>query len=97
MELHNIPNKARNYRSLRLSDYLRHLPEEVRQRTIDVLFLEESEAVGPGQWVDNGGVMVLATVLYLQRDILVYSQTSADTEEVSVTRIEGRGRLQASL
>ena len=71
----------------------------MRQNTISVLFNGKSRGLSDlasrqrkdGQWVDNGGVMVLATALYLQRDILVYSQTSADTEELSVTRIEGRG------
>ena len=43
-----------------------------------------------GDWVDNAGVMGLHTALYLARDIEVHSQTS-DTEEVYLTRIDGRG------
>ena len=34
--------------------------------------------------------MVLATALYLGRDIHVFSQADADTNELSITRIEGR-------
>ena len=45
-----------------------------------------------GQWVDDRGVMVLATAIYLGRDILLYSPaTTSATTEVSVTKIEGRG------
>ena len=41
--------------------------------------------------MDNAGVMVLATALYLARDIQLYSQTSGDTQELSLTMIDGRG------
>ena len=44
--------------------------------------------------MDNAGVMVLATALYLGRDIQLYSQAPAatkDTNELSITRIDGRG------
>ena len=44
--------------------------------------------------MDNAGVMVLATALYLGRDIQIYSPApavTADTNELSVTRIDGRG------
>ena len=43
-----------------------------------------------GNWVENAGVVVLHSALYLARDIEVHSQTS-DTEEVYLTRIDGRG------
>ena len=34
--------------------------------------------------------MVLATALYLGRDIQVFSPATTDTNELSITRIEGR-------
>ena len=34
--------------------------------------------------------MVLATALYLGRDIQVFSPAPADTNELSITRIDGR-------
>ena len=67
---------------------------------IDVVFLGKKRGLADlasrqrkdGQWVDNTGVMVLATALYLGRDIHLYSPTETSaTSEVSTTRIEGRG------
>ena len=41
-----------------------------------------------GQWVDNTGVMVLATALYLARNIHIYSYGSSHSD-FSLTKIEG--------
>ena len=102
VEFLNIPGKVRNFRAIRLEvcDFLRHLPDDIKQTTIEVVFKGKSGGLSDlasrqrkeGQWVDDTGVMVLATAPYLGRDIHLYSpSTTSATSEVSTTRIEGRG------
>ena len=64
---------------------------------IDVVFLGKKRGLSDlasrqrkdGQWVDNTGVMVLSTALYLSRNIHLYSYASTTTNEVSLTKIDG--------
>ena len=72
---------------------------------IDVVFLGKKRGLADlasrqrkdGQWVDNTGVMVLATALYLGRNIHLYSYASTTTNEVSLTKIDGGEKASGSL
>ena len=84
--IQNIPDKARNHRALRLEvcDHVNKLQEDIIERTIDNLFNGKERGLSElvarqrraGQWVDNNGIMVMATALYLGRNIHLYSYPS---------------------
>jgi len=100
--LHDIPNKPRNHKSMRLevSNHLKNLPDQVKEDTINVVYQGRPRGLKDlasrqrkaGQWVDNTGVMVLATAHYLGRNIHLYGYpTSSDSQTrlFSLTSIEG--------
>jgi len=102
---HQIPNKPRNHKSMRLevSNHLKNLPEQVKEDTINVVYLGRVKGLSDlgsrqrkaGQWVDNTGVMVMATAHYLERNIHLYGYpTGSETMSrlFSLTRIEGGGQ-----
>ena len=73
------------------------MPEDIQKNMIDVVFVGKKRGLfdlahrqrKDGQWVDDTGVMVLATALYLGRNIHIYSYASQTTNEVSLTKIDG--------
>jgi len=100
--LHKIPNKPRNHKSMRLevSNHLKHLPTQVKEDTVNVVYQGRAKGLTDlasrqrkaGQWVDNMGVMVLATAHYLGRNIHLYgypTSTEHQSRLFSLTRIEG--------
>lgn len=102
---HQIPNKPRNHKSMRLevSNHVKNLPEQVKEDTINVVYLGKPKGLTglasrqrkAGQWVDNTGVMVMATAHYLERNIHLYGYpTGSETMSrlFSLTRIEGGGQ-----
>ena len=72
------------------------MPEDIQKNMIDVVFVGKKRGLADlatrqrkdGQWVDNTGVMVLATALYLGRNIHLYSY-GAKESEFSLTKIDG--------
>ena len=96
--LHEIPDKPSTHRSLRLavSNFLKDLPDEVKNNTVDIIFNGKRRGLADlayrqrklGQLVDDNGVMVMATSLYMGRDIDVYSARE-DGRGCSVTKIDG--------
>eukprot|EP00090_Calanus_glacialis_P025349 TRINITY_DN39582_c0_g1_i1.p1 TRINITY_DN39582_c0_g1~~TRINITY_DN39582_c0_g1_i1.p1 ORF type:complete len:984 (-),score=341.52 TRINITY_DN39582_c0_g1_i1:173-3124(-) len=102
---HQISNKPRNHKSMRLevSNHLKNLPEQVKEDTINVVYMGRPKGLTglasrqrkAGQWVDNTGVMVMATAHYLERNIHLYGYpTGSETMSrlFSLTRIEGGGQ-----
>jgi len=99
---HQIPHKPRNHKSMRqeVCNHLKNLPDQVKEDTINVLYQGKSTGLSSlasrqrkdGQWVDNAGVMVMATALYLERNIHLYGYpTGSETQSrlFSLTKIEG--------
>jgi len=97
LELHEIPDQPSTHKKLRLeiSNFLLHLPDNVMQTTVDVVFKGKKAGLKnlayrqkkPGQFVDNNGIMVMATGLFLKRQIHVHSKTQQDCH--CVTKIDG--------
>ena len=97
--LQNIPDKARNHRSLRLEvcNHVKNLPEDIRENTINIVFGGKKKNLTDlicrqrkaGQWVDNQGIMVLTTAHYLARNIHIYSYPSESAStKYGLTKIE---------
>ena len=99
--IQNIPDKAKNHRALRLEvcDYVKMLPEDILERTITIVFKGKKRGLNElvarqrkaGQWVDDGGIMVMLTAQYLGRNIHLYSyprETPDNTWPYSLTKIE---------
>jgi len=102
--VHSIPRVPKEHLKLRkaISDHLKNLPKQVKEDTINVVFLGKPRGLSdlahrqrkPGQWVDNMGVMVMATAHYLRRNIhlIGYDPPGHPTERgYSLTVIEGEG------
>jgi len=85
-----------------ISDNLKNLPKQVKEDTINIVFVGKPRGLSdlahrqrkPGQWVDNMGVMVMATAHYLGRNIhlIGYDPPDRPSERgYSLTVIEGEG------
>ena len=65
-----------------MSNHLKSLPEQVKKETIDIVFNGKKRGLSDlahrqrkdGQWVDDSGIMALATAHLLKRNIHVYRQ-----------------------
>jgi len=98
--LHEIPNKPRDHKAMRqeVCNYLKHLPRQVKEDTVDVVYKGKDRGLinlasrqrKPGQWVDNTGVMVMATAHFLGRNIILYGYPKSQSRKFSFTEIEGR-------
>ena len=99
--IQNIPDKARNHRALRLEvcDHVKMLPEDIQETTIAIVFNGKKRGLNEmvarqrkaGQWVDDGGIMVMLTAQYLGRNIHLYSyprETPDNTWPYSLTKID---------
>merc|ERR1719458_1442428 len=102
--VHSIPRVPKEHLKLRkeISDHLKNLPKQVKEDTINVVFVGKPRGLSdlahrqrkPGQWVDNMGVMVMATAHYLKRNIhlIGYDPPGHPTDRgYSLTVIEGEG------
>jgi len=102
--VHSIPRVPKEHLKLRkaISDHLKNLPKQVKEDTINVVFVGKPRGLSdlahrqrkPGQWVDNMGVMVMATAHYLRRNIhlIGYDPPGHPTDRgYSLTVIEGEG------
>lgn len=100
--LHRLPVAPIDHQQMRLRvcDHLKSLPRQVKEDTINVVFVGKPRGLSdlahrqrkPGQWVDNMGVMVLATAHFLGRNIhlIGYPPSGASCERgYSLTCIEG--------
>jgi len=97
--LHDIPNKPRDHRAMRqeVCNYLKHLPRQVKEDTVHVVYKGKDRGLTdlasrqrkPGQWVDNTGVMVMATAHFLGRNISLYGYPKSQSRKFSITEIEG--------
>ena len=95
----NIEDKPRNHKEMRqaVADFLKDLPVDVKKNTIEVVFLGKPRGLSDlahrqrklGQFVDDKGVMVLATALYLRRNINIFAYPADNSRDYNVTSIEG--------
>jgi len=93
--LHQIPNKPSTHTSLRLAvcDHIKKLPPAILQNTVDIVFKGKRRGLiglasrqrKSRQFVDDNGVMVMATALFLGRNIQVYSENALH----EATKIDG--------
>jgi len=100
--LHKIPNKPRDHKAMRqeVCNHLKHLPRQVKEDTVNVVYKGKDRGLTdlasrqrkPGQWVDNTGVMVMATAHFLGRNIILYGYPKSQSRKFSFTEIEGRGQ-----
>jgi len=98
--LHEIPNKPRDHKAMRqeVCNYLKQLPRQVKEDTVNVVYKGKDRGLTdlasrqrkPGQWVDNTGVMVMATAQFLGRNIILYGYPKSQSRKFSITEIEGR-------
>ena len=79
--LHQISNKPKTHTSLRLAvcDHIKKLPPAILQNTVDIVFKGKRRGLiglasrqrKSRQFVDDNGVMVMATALFLGRNLQV--------------------------
>merc|ERR1719319_1763504 len=84
LQLHQVPNKPTTHKQLRIevSNFLNHLPDSIAQDMIDIIFKGKRQGLSrlayrqkkPGQFVDDNGIMVIATGLFLGRWIHVHRE-----------------------
>ena len=92
-----VKGQPTTHPSLRLAicNYLKDLPEEVKNNTVDIIYKGKRRGLADlahrqrklGQFVDDFGIMVMATALFLNRNIEVYS--AKDGGGFFVTNIDG--------
>jgi len=98
--IHDIPDQPRDHKGMRLqvSNHLKSLPEQVKKETIDIVFNGKKRGLSDlahrqrkdGQWVDDSGIMALATAHLLKRNIHVYSFPSEGSNQAySRTEVQG--------
>ena len=95
--------QASSVLSFMLENNINELWWQVKEDTINVVYMGRPKGLTglasrqrkAGQWVDNTGVMVMATAHYLERNIHLYGYpTGSETMSrlFSLTRIEGGGQ-----
>jgi len=97
--MHNIKDKPLNHKAMRreVTTHIKKLPADVQQTMIDVVFNGKPRALPdfayyhrkPDKWVDDKGILVLATAYYLNRTIHIYSYPQDDSREFGLTVQEG--------
>merc|ERR1711971_406687 len=97
--LHKISDKPTTHRELRLAvcNHIKDLPKDVLQSTVDIIYKGKRRGLADlahrqrklGQFVDDYGIMVMSTALFLNRDIEVYSAHASGNQGHSVTKIDG--------
>ena len=95
----NIADKPRTHKELRtaVADHVKRLPSETKDTIVTSLFNGKmtglinlaSRQRKDGQWVDNGGVMGLATADFLRRNIDIYGfQVEGSGRDYAFSRLE---------
>ena len=99
----DMANKPRTHEGLRkaVADHVKRLPSETKDTIVANLFHGKMKGLmdlasrqrKDGQWVDNGGVMGLATADFLGRNIEIYGfQVEGSGRDYAFSRLEPSDR-----
>ena len=91
-----LPSRFSDHRQLRLEvvEHMKQLPEDISANIVDTVFKGKKRGLRnlafrqaqDGQWIDDNGVVALATAYLLQRNISVFSFPSRNSEEDVATK-----------
>ena len=91
-----LPSRFSDHRQLRLEvvEHMKQLPEDISANIVDTVFKGKKRGLRnlafrqaqDGQWIDDNGVVALATAYLLQRNISVFSFPPRNSEEDVATR-----------
>ena len=106
VQLAKIPGKPPTHTGLReaVADHLKMLPKDIKERILALLLGGRRRGMAglssvyrrDGQWLDDDGVMALATADFLGRDIVIYGvRVEGSKRPFSEIRVEGGGGADA--
>ena len=101
-----LPSRFSDHRQLRLevAEHMKQLPEDISANIVDTVFKGKKRGLRnlafrqaqDGQWIDDNGVVALATAYLLQRNISVFSFPPRNSEEDVATRTVIDGGVAAN-
>ena len=101
-----LPSRFSDHRQLRLevSTHMKQLPQDILNNIVDSIFKGKARGLRnlafrqavDGQWIDDNGVVALATALLLQRDVAIFSFPPPDSGDTAAKTIVEGGATAAS-